>query len=151
MIDSMFKSMQSMGQNVNPNANTVYYGYQVNVGPDGKPRVREFGNVKPTRRGNFELGSREPFVDTILDEKENSIKIVAEMPGLEKENIKLEAQENSLAIQAENKDRKYDTTLPLENAVDPKSAKATYRNGILEVVLKLKEAPKPKGIDVKVD
>jgi HSP20 family protein len=149
MIDSMYKSMQTLGSSTSSNA--IYYGYQVNIGPDGKPRVREFGNVKPTRRGTFQLASRDPFVDTVLDEKDNALKVVAEMPGIQKEDIKLEAREDSLTIRAQSKDRNYDTTVPLESAVDPKSAKASYRNGILEVNLKLKEPFKPKGIDVKVD
>ena len=51
LIDSMFKTAESLDSTSDPNS--VYYGYQVNVGPDGKPHVREFGNVKPTRRGTF--------------------------------------------------------------------------------------------------
>ena len=27
------------------------YGYLMTVGPEGKPRIREFGNVKPSRFG----------------------------------------------------------------------------------------------------
>jgi len=27
------------------------YGYSMTIGPDGKPVIREFGNVQPTRRG----------------------------------------------------------------------------------------------------
>ena len=123
----------------------------MNVGPDGKPHVREFGNVKPTRRGTFELGSREPFVDVVVDDKDQSLKVVAEMPGVQKEDIELQATEDSLTVKAKNKDRNYETTVPLNNPVVADSAKATYRNGILEVVLKLKEAPKPKGLNIKVD
>ncbi len=149
LIDSMFKTAESLDSTSDPNS--VYYGYQVNVGPDGKPNVREFGNVKPTRRGTFELGSREPFVDVVVNEKDQSLNVVAEMPGVQKEDIELQATEDSLTIKARNGDRNYETTVPLNNLVVPDSAKATYRNGILEVVLKLKEAPKPKGLNIKVE
>ena len=43
------------------------YGYSVTIGPDGKPQVREFGNVKPkTRLGRPRISikeQREPLVD----------------------------------------------------------------------------------------
>lgn len=151
LINSMFKAALSPGANMPPNANTIFYGYQVNIGPDGKPHVREFGNVKPTNRGTFERGSREPFVDTILDDREGTLKVVAEMPGVQKEDIRLEATEEAVLIKATNSDRNYETSVPLNTPVEPDSASATYRNGILEVKLKLKSPQKPKGTNVKVD
>jgi len=149
LIDSMFRTAESLDSTLD--SNSVYYGYQVNVGPDGKPHVREFGNVKPMRRGTFELGSREPFVDVVVNDKDQTLKVIAEMPGVQKEDIQLQANEDSLTISARNKDRNYDTTVPLNDPVEAESAKASYRNGILEVVLKLKEAPKPKGLNIKVE
>jgi len=86
-----------------------------------------------------------------VNEKEQSLKVVAEMPGVQKEDIELQSTEDSLTIKARNKDRNYETTVPLNSPVEPNSAKATYRNGVLEVVLKLKEAPKPKGMNIKVE
>jgi HSP20 family protein len=151
MINGMFRAASSIEGNLQQNPNTVFYGYQVNVGPDGKPHVREFGNVKPTKRGTFELASREPFVDTLVDDKENSLKVVAEMPGIQKEDIKLEATEKSLIIKAENKDRNYSTEVPLNIPIEASSAKASYNNGILEVKLMLKTPLKSKGVSVKVD
>lgn len=151
MIQSMFRTAASLENGMQQNPNTIYYGYQVNVGPDGKPHVREFGNVRPTNRGTFELGSREPYVDTVLDEKENILKVVAEMPGIQKEDIKLEVTEKLVSINASNKDRNYSTQVPLGVPVEASSAKASYNNGILEVKLKLRETPKPKGVSVKVD
>lgn len=149
LIKSMFKAAHSIG--TEGPAGAVYYGYSVNVGPDGKPHVREFGNVKPTNRGTLQVGSREPFVDTVLDEKSNELKVVAEMPGVQREDIHLEALENSLTIRAEHQDRKYDTTVPLSHPVDTSTATAIYNNGVLEVRLKLKGSPKPKGVNIKVD
>jgi HSP20 family protein len=48
---------------------SMVYGYSMTVGPDGKPRIREFGNVKPSRVGfgGFSRpeisGETEPLVD----------------------------------------------------------------------------------------
>jgi HSP20 family protein len=153
MLDSMMKAARSMMRDPESSSlGPVYYGYSVTVGPDGKPQVREFGNAKPTRRGTFEVGSREPFVDTVVDEKEGKIKVVAEMPGIEREDIHLEALEDSLSIHAERGERKYDAKVPLDVPVDANSASATYNNGVLEVKLKLKNAqPKPKGVNIKIE
>lgn len=151
MMHGMFRTMNELNNQAEPNPNTIYYGYQVTVGPDGKPHVREFGNVKPTNRGTFELSSRQPFVDVVADEKENALKVVAEMPGVQKEDIDLRVTEDTLAIKAQNKDKKFDTEVPLDAKVDPSSAKASYNNGILEVRLKLLAPLKKKGVNVKVD
>lgn len=150
MLSSMWKAASSIEGDLN-SPNTIYYGYQLNVGPDGKPHVKEFGNVRPTRRGTFELGSRQPFVETLVDDKENVLKVVAEMPGVQREDIEIEVRENSLSIKAQNKDRNYDTEVPLETPVDANETKASYNNGVLEVKLKLKSPAKPKGVSVKVD
>ena len=42
------------------------------VGPDGKPVVKEFGNIKPDQLSTS--STREPIVDTIVDEKEKNCK-----------------------------------------------------------------------------
>ena len=149
MIEGMLKTVESTGPE--SDHNSIFYGYQINVGPDGKPHVKEFGNVKPTRRGTLELGSREPFVDVVMNDKDQTVKVIAEMPGVQKENIELKATEDSLAIKAKNNDRTYDTTVPLNATVDPDSAKASYRNGVLEVVLKMKEASTTKGTNIRVE
>ena len=150
MIESMFKTAMSAGRDAGSNG-PVYYGYSVTIGPDGKPNVKEFGNVRQTKKGTFELGSREAFVDTVVDEREGKLKVVAEMPGVEKQDIHLEALEDSLNIKAEHGDRKYDTNVALNTKVEPSSASATYNNGVLEVKLDLKEGQKPKGVKVKVE
>ncbi len=151
MIEKMFKTALSQAKETSSTFGPIYYGYSVTVGPDGKPHVREFGNVRPAGRGKLEVGSREPFVDTVIDEKENELKVIAEMPGVQKEDIQLEALEDSLRIRAERGDRKYETTVPLNSPVEPSTAKAAYNNGILEVRMKLKASPKPRGINIKVE
>jgi HSP20 family protein len=53
----------------------MVYGYSMTVGPDGKPRIREFGNIKPSRRfGGFarpEISDEtEPLVDVTSTDNE---------------------------------------------------------------------------------
>jgi HSP20 family protein len=151
MIESMFRTAMSQARNADGNFGPMYYGYSVNIGPDGKPHVREFGNVKPSGRGRLEVGSREPFVDTVMDDKNNELKVIAEMPGIQKEDISLEVLNDSLRVAAARGERKYETTIPLRSDIDASTAKASYNNGVLEIRLKLKSAPKPKGINIKVE
>jgi len=133
------------------------YGYSITIGPDGKPVVREFGNVKPTAKPS-ELGivrptldireTREPLVDVFS--ANNEVKVVAELPGVEKSDIKLTATETTLTISVDTKDRKFHKELELPAEVDPKTAKSTYKNGVLEVTL-TKVKKKPKGEPIKIE
>jgi HSP20 family protein len=119
----------------------IVYGYSMTIGPDGKPHVREFGNVKSSsgnkdiRKGTIKsqiLSEREPLSDIYSTDKE--IKIVFEMPGIKKENIKINAIDNLVEVTtAENSQRKYSKTIELPVEADIETAKSTYNNGILEV------------------
>ena len=118
------------------------YGYSVKVGSDGKPVVREFGNMKP----NSSMGddkrplslqeAREPLVDVI--QEPDQVKIITELPGVEKEDIQLFASERSLTIDVTNPEHRYHKELELPFEVDDESATSTYRNGVLETVIKRK-------------
>jgi HSP20 family protein len=147
----MFRTVREMEPSAVANF-PYYYGYQITVGPDGKPKVREFGNVRPAARGLVEQsGIREPMVDTAINEKENSLIITAEMPGVSKQDIKVNVADGFVSIHAEQGEKKYHTDIPVKVQLDDSSAKATYSNGILELKIKLKQAPKLKGKEVKVE
>jgi HSP20 family protein len=152
MLNRMFRTVRDMRPEEIATNFPYYYGYQVTVGPDGKPHMREFGNIRPSTKGLVAPSEiREPLVDTTLDEKENTLTITAEMPGVTKQDIKVSVAEEEVTLHAEKGDKKYHTEIPVNVALDDKSAKATYANGILELKIKLKEAPKPKATDVKVE
>lgn len=130
----------------------IIYGYSVTVGADGKPIVREFGNVKPVlgaRRGEPQLTSeREPLADIVTTDKE--VKVIVEMPGISKEDIKVNAFENRVEISTSVKgERKYHKIVDLPPDADIDSVKSYYKNGILEITFNKKV--KPKGKEVKVD
>jgi HSP20 family protein len=126
------------------------YGYSVKIGPDGKPEIREFGNVKPSRLGPQVKEEREPLVDVI--ETDGEIHIVAELPGVEKDDIKLHGTEDSLTISVDTPQRKYYKEVTLPAKVKVKEAKTQYKNGVLEITLpKIKEEKKPKGEPISID
>ncbi len=115
------------------------YGYSVKIGPDGKPIVREFGNMKPGLGGEegppLSLHDRrEPLVDVI--DEEDHIRVLAELPGVDKGDIHLYVDEHTLTIKVETPERRYYKELALPDEIDGSSSRSTYRNGVLETVLK---------------
>ena len=133
------------------------YGYSMTIGPDGKPRVREFGNVRSPLAG-FGLGAttrplisseREPLADITAKDKE--IKVILEMPGVNKENIKINAYDTTLEVRSDDPQRKYHEVIDLPPEADVETARSTYKNGILEIVFDKKKESKPKGKDIKIE
>lgn len=125
------------------------YGYSIKIGPDGKPEIREFGNVKPSKFGPRVKEEREPLVDIVETDRE--IHIVAELPGVEKEDIKLHGTEDTLTISVETPQRKYYKEIKLPAKVKVKEAKTQYKNGVLEVIMPKMEEGKPKGEPIKIE
>jgi len=126
----------------------IVYGYSVTIGPDGKPVVREFGNVRTGEGTAWKQiqDKREPLVDVVSSGKE--VRVIAEMPGVTKEDINVTVNEKSLTISVDREDRSYYKELELPGIVDPKGAKSTYNNGILEVTIPLKSSG--SGVKLKV-
>lgn len=136
----------------------IVYGYSMTIGPDGKPVIREFGNVKPStkpsqfgfRRPSLEVKEeREPLVDVLSED--GIIRVVVEVPGVEKEDIKLSCSEKILTISVDAENRKYYKDVDLPSEVDPKISKATYKNGVLEIVLTKVKKEKPKGESIRIE
>ncbi|MGA7042707.1 MAG: archaeal heat shock protein Hsp20, partial [Nitrososphaeraceae archaeon] len=152
MLNRMFRTVREINPSELTNNAPYYYGYQVTVGPDGKPHVREFGNMRASAKGLVEqTGVRAPMVDTALDEKQNTLKITAEMPGVNKEDIKVDVSDQYVTIHAEKAEKKYHADIPVDVELDDASAKATYSNGILELKIKLKQTPKSKAKAIRVE
>lgn len=122
------------------------YGFSMKTGPDGKPVIREFGDVKSKGKPAV-AGAREPLVDVIGREKE--IIVVAELPGVSKEDVQLDAGRDSLEITVDTPGKKYYKEVQLPGEVEEDATDASYKNGVLEVKLKRKKAKKGKRTAVK--
>src|SRR5437879_13682709 len=81
------------------------YGFSMSVGRDGKPVVREFGNLEQSSRGPLLKEEREPLVDVI--EEGDEIIVEIEIPGGEKKDVKLEATDRLLEIAMDLETRTY--------------------------------------------
>jgi HSP20 family protein len=128
----------------------LVYGYSMTIGPDGKPKVKQFGNIR-TLGGMTPpalTAEREPLSDVVTTEKD--IKVTVEMPGISKQDIKINAYDGSVEVSTvETAAKKYRRLIELPSDADLETAKSTYTNGILEISFKKKG--KPKGKEIKID
>jgi HSP20 family protein len=128
----------------------IMYGFNIGFGPDGKPIMDSFGNLEkePISGKRKVRETREPLVE--VNEDQDQIIVIAEMPGVSKEDIELNATNRSLTISTQKIvfGRSYFKEIDLPAAINSDYAKARYTNGILEVKLKkLKEKGKPIDIE----
>ncbi|MHA1790996.1 MAG: archaeal heat shock protein Hsp20 [Promethearchaeota archaeon] len=132
------------------------YGFSVRFDENGKPIVDRFGNIKPlpsseAKEENVEEVAtvREPISDVIDDD--NEFLVVVELPGVQKNDIELNATDFSIDIHASSDGyRKYHKHIELPAKINPDKAKARYNNGILEIRLE-KISEKRKGSPIKIE
>ena len=140
----------------------IVYGYSMTIGSDGKPHVREFGNIKSlndssvkkigTQPDNISQISaeREPLVDVNLTDKE--VKVVVEMPGIRKEDIKIKAYDSQVEVTtSKDAQRKYHENIELPELAEIETARSAYNNGILEITFDKKKVTKPVGKEIKIE
>lgn len=142
--ENEFKRMESLARKTG--GKPMVWGFSIKTGPDGKPTVEQFGNVEPEEKEIRQ--EREPLCDLI--DKEREISVLAELPGVEKGEIRLSLDDgrNNLIINAPGKFHK---KVKLPAKVKPNLGRATYKNGILEVNLEKEKPAKPKGTEIKVE
>ena len=104
-----------------------------------------------------------PFVDVL--EKGNDIIVTADLPGVDKKDIKIDVRDNMLEISADRKTEKeqkeeefyrhersfnrFYRAVRLPASVDESKAKATFNNGVLEVTLPISSNSKESTIRVE--
>jgi HSP20 family protein len=107
--------------------------------------------------------NRQPFIDVVDTEKE--VVATAEMPGLKKEDIKINITDDRLEISTESKREEekkskeyfykeirsgsYYRSISLPSSVNPNGAKASYNNGILEVKMPKTEVKKKTSVNIE--
>jgi HSP20 family protein len=87
---------------------------------------------------------RESLTDVI--EYDDEVAITVELPGVEKKDIDLKAIEDTLEIKVDIPQREYRKLVNLPCDVQPRTLKATYKNGVLDVVIKRIEKSKEESI-----
>ena len=101
-----------------------------------------------------------PAVNVYQDK--DQFTVVVELPGFKKEEIEISLHDDTLTISGERKREesseqeflterlygKFQRSLTLPTAVDADKVKASYKDGLLQVVLPKAEEAKPKQIEV---
>jgi HSP20 family protein len=159
MVEDMQRGLADAFRNMGQDPSKPFVsGFNVRVGPDGKPHFSTFGN-KPQVKANpaagslpgiptISTGEREPLTD-VIDEGER-LAITLEMPGVDRKDINLHMTETELEITVDTDVRKYHKSLRLPVKVDPTTTKATCTNGVLDITVQ-KVAPSKSGLKIKVD
>ncbi len=134
LMERMSKEMEDLEKAINSGQLKGNW----DVKPINGPRVKGY-----VARGRFQLGDeptqiprhdleeeRESLTD-VFDEKER-VKVYMELPGADKSDIQLNMTERVVEVKAKNFFKTVE--LPAEN-VDFEKATASYRNGVLEVII----------------
>ena len=115
-----------------------------------------FSNVQTTR---------DSFVPSIdISETDTSFEILAQVPGISKDDIHINLENSRLTISGERKFEKeengkkfhrvetqygsFSRSFQLPDSIDQESIKATYENGILAITISKKEEEAKKQIEI---
>jgi HSP20 family protein len=134
------------------------YGFSMRIGKDGVPHLTPFGSSSPGFTGDptgptIDAGAisddlvREPLSDVI--ETDQEVAVTVELPGVEKGDVSLKVAEDSITVRVEKGARRYHKKVRLPCKVVSQSAKATFKNGILDVTLQ-RVNPAETGHDVAI-
>ena len=123
--------------------------------------LREFDNVLSNR---VQDGIWSPKVNIVENEKGYTIS--AELPGVSKDDIDIDLKDNTLSIKGEKKVEtkdetenyirvessygKFERSFNVSDDIDRNSVNASFKDGVLTLVLNKKEESKPKQIKVEV-
>ncbi len=145
----LVREQQSSDGSVKKEIGPIVYGYSMTIGPDGKPVIREFGNVKRSSEPLKGItDKREPLVDVVEGEKQ--VRIIAEIPGVRKEDIDIHVDGRVLTIAVDTADRKYEKRLQLPETAILDGAKSSYNNGILEITFEKRQGGSA-GVRLRVE
>ncbi len=124
----------------------------------------DFFPVKSSERRDYLSEVWAPAID--IYETKDDVVVKAELPGMSKEDIKINIVDNSLIIEGEKKQEKevkeenyyrverrygaFRRVVEIPVPVKTENVEATYKDGVLEIKLPKKEEAKPKEIEVKV-
>lgn len=129
---------------------------------------RQLSRSAPVNDGNREIMQKtdwSPVVD--ISENQDAFLIRAELPGINKEDVKVSVHDGVLTIQGERRDEHesedskrhrierfyghFARSFTLPDHVDDENIKASYRDGVLELTLAKQEKAKPRAIEVDVE
>ncbi len=137
-LEEVAKDFSEYSGNLAPNAEPITYKFNIEVNPNKQPATLRIPNIDEE--------PRDLLVDTI--EKEAEVSIIAEMPGVAKNDIKIIASHNEIMVEHNTKPN-FNRRIRLKGTINPDSGIAKFRNGILELTFN-KSAYTNKSVVVKI-
>ncbi|MDH5646940.1 MAG: Hsp20/alpha crystallin family protein, partial [Candidatus Heimdallarchaeota archaeon] len=120
----------------------------MSIGPDGikniPPEILEKMKNMGFPTGNMDFGNtntntvQEPYTEVNYDQYTNSYHIIADMPGIEENQVSISIDENEITISGNNGEMKYKKNLLVKHNLNKKSIDYKVRNGTLEIFVKAK-------------
>ena len=83
------------------------------------------------------------------EERDGVIAITVDMPGIEKEEIELNVDKNTVKVEAVRDTRDYSFSKTFNQDLNPDTATAEFNNGVLDIKIEIAEEFKGKQIDIK--
>lgn len=123
-------------------------GVRVEAGRYGQPRIRPFGHVARDL-DTLREGWRSPEL-SINHEEQGVLRVRAAVPGVGKEDVHVQVGDHSVEISAESEDVRYHELYQTSSDLLPDSARARYRNGMLELTVHKRESTSGER-DVEVE
>src|SRR5690349_14581141 len=113
-VEAVIKTSINTGQKVL--SRPVVAGMAMGVGPEGKPSIQFFGDnlIGPD-------GFRAPIYEQVIDESAGTLRLLIELPGIEKEDVQVSALDDKVSLQAERGERRYRVEVPLQRDIDAES------------------------------
>ncbi len=130
--------LENIDYNQTDSTESISQDISTNINQNNIPNIEQSGNQSFKNFDEEQSNSEgwEPLIDIIESEKD--IAITVELPEVKKENIDLYVTTNSIEIKIDNLNRKYQKLIELPSGVLPATAKSSYRNGILDIVIEKK-------------
>ena len=82
------------------------------------------------------------------DDANGHITATFDMPGVEKKDIDLNVDINTVSVKAKNDDREYSYSQDFTFSLNPEEVKATFNNGVLDIKIQKAEESKGTKIDI---
>ena len=123
------------------------YGFSMRTGQDGRPVFQRFGDAVGNGESVGNGVSGEPLSDII--ERGDTISVTVELPGIEKDDIGIDIDGRRMTINVDDQHKRIRKEIELPCGVDEESVKATFRNGVLDIVLNKTEDTQPRKIRIE--
>lgn len=112
------------------------YGFTLKTGLGGKDdriRVEPFGNIRKDKKTGEAVVQEihEPLVDVFEDE--DATTVIAEMPGVGPEDIKIDVRDDVLTISAKKGEKNYRKEVLLRHGISKEKTRVTCNNGIVTI------------------